>query len=317
MRRLKKDIVLTFSNQLLSGESWHCRIQEKIPPNPPFSKGGMILWCQNVKRDISPFENGEYKIPPFENGEYKIPPFEKGGLGGIFQYFILILFSLMFFLLILSPSLASAKLSPIPAVKSTLQTDPKTLLIQQLSHIKTFEADLSQSRSQASSVSKGHVWIQKPGLFRWNIQTPHPKQWILDGRQLWEYDIDLEQIVVQPFNAKQMQTPFFWLTGEMATQMEPYTVTQGGPGEWILTLKAPGNTQKNNHKPKAIRLFFDPDRSTGSTGFQLNRFELTEFTGDTVIVQFVHIKTNHPISKNYFEFLPPAGIDILDKRDLL
>ncbi|MFI3221124.1 MAG: hypothetical protein QX189_18705, partial [Methylococcales bacterium] len=56
----------------------------KIPPSPPFSKGGAIIdgVLSNIK--IADAEKGQ--IPPFEKERFEqgqIPPFEKGGLGGI------------------------------------------------------------------------------------------------------------------------------------------------------------------------------------------------------------------------------------------
>ena len=65
--------------------------------------------------------------------------------------------------------------------------------------LKTLQADFEQQvvdeygRPQQSS--SGHMWIMRPGRFRWDYEEPYTQQIVADGTRLWSYDEDLEQVL--------------------------------------------------------------------------------------------------------------------------
>ena len=44
------------------------------------------------------------------------------------------------------------------------------------------------------SLTKGDMIIRRPGKFYWKSQSPDPILVVADGKHLWTYDIDLEQV---------------------------------------------------------------------------------------------------------------------------
>jgi len=57
------------------------------------------------------------------------------------------------------------------------------------------------------------VWIERPGRFRWDYQTPYRQLIVADGKQLWTYDEDLEQATVKDLDAALSSTPAMLLSG--------------------------------------------------------------------------------------------------------
>ncbi len=83
--------------------------------------------------------------------------------------------------------------------------------------LRTLEAEFHQevltSEGKLQQDSAGHVWILRPGRFRWNYQTPYKQQLVADGRRLWSYDEDLAQVSVQAMDKVFSATPAMLLSG--------------------------------------------------------------------------------------------------------
>jgi len=59
--------------------------------------------------------------------------------------------------------------------------------------------------------SSGKVAIQRPGKFSWIYTTPYEQQIIADGKELWIYDVDLDQVTVKPMTAGLASAPIMIL----------------------------------------------------------------------------------------------------------
>ena len=78
---------------------------------------------------------------------------------------------------------------------------------------RTFTRQVLTSEGKLQQESDGHVWILRPGRFRWNYLTPYKQQLVADGRRLWSYDEDLAQVSVQPMDKVFSSTPAMLLSG--------------------------------------------------------------------------------------------------------
>ncbi|MEX1000414.1 MAG: outer membrane lipoprotein chaperone LolA, partial [Thermodesulfobacteriota bacterium] len=68
--------------------------------------------------------------------------------------------------------------------------------------INNFQAFFTQE-SEVKALDKvqkaqGEVWFKKPGKMRWNYDTPNKDQIVSDGKTLWFYDQDEEQVIETP-----------------------------------------------------------------------------------------------------------------------
>ncbi len=83
-------------------------------------------------------------------------------------------------------------------VVTALSSVPGTLFAGELWPITTdtlvgdFEQRIDDEYGQMLSTSSGRFALQKPRLFRWEIQTPGRQTFVSDGESLWQQDFDLE-----------------------------------------------------------------------------------------------------------------------------
>jgi outer membrane lipoprotein carrier protein len=193
--------------------------------------------------------------------------------------------------LLLSPPLVSAG-SGLATVKAFFDD------------LHSLEADFHQqvlnSEGKLQQDSYGHVWILRPGRFRWNYQTPYKQQLVADGRRLWSYDEDLAQVSVQAMGKVFSATPAMLLSGN--EPLEKVFRMQGRPavdGEQHVQL-TPKSDDSNITR---IDLFF--------TNGTLARIEARDKFGNTTTFTFSKLVRNAPMDEAIFRFVPPPNVDVV------
>jgi outer membrane lipoprotein carrier protein len=188
----------------------------------------------------------------------------------------------------------------------------QTPLDSYLSHLKTLRAEFTQTVTDntGAQVQKagGRLVIVRPGRFRWEL-TPvaskdgggvSPQLMVADGRNLWFYDRDLEQVSVKPATAALTATPAGLLSGE-GNVREWFTVKADGRKDgfdWVLVV------------PKGA----DADFREARLGFhlaELKRMVLKDKLGQTVRLEFFSSERNPPVAEAEVSFSPPPGADVI------
>jgi outer membrane lipoprotein carrier protein len=174
--------------------------------------------------------------------------------------------------------------------------------------LNTLEADFHQqvltSEGRLQQESNGHVWILRPGRFRWNYQTPYKQQLVADGRQLWSYDEDLAQVSVQAMDKVFSATPAMLLSGNeplekvFRLQEQP---ADDGQQHVLLTPKS------DDSSVIEIHLFF--------VNGAFSRIEAKDNFGNTTSFTFTNLIRNAPVDEGIFRFVPPPDADIVGEPD--
>jgi outer membrane lipoprotein carrier protein len=124
---------------------------------------------------------------------------------------------------------------------------------------------------------------------------------VADGRRLWLYDSDLDQVTVRALEAGLGSTPAMLLSGA-GSVADSFT---GGPvetdGSWTWCRLTPR------------------DRATDfelvSLGFnakgELAAMELKDKLGQTTALDFSNVRRNVPLDASLFRFEPPQGADVI------
>ena len=170
--------------------------------------------------------------------------------------------------------------------------------------LRTLEADFDQqvvdSDQRVVQSSQGHMWIQRPGLFRWNYKTPYIQQIVADGERLWTYDEDLEQVSVQSVSDVLTSTPAMLLSGSQPLE-EVFVIEELTPDsiekQVLLTPKS------GDSNVTAITLYFDVDTLVG--------MRADDSFGNTTTFSFFNLKRNRQIDPFIFRFNPPANTDVI------
>ncbi len=193
--------------------------------------------------------------------------------------------------------------------------DGPTPLDKYLDNLKTlrtsFLQTLADSQGREIDRSTGTLVVARPGKFSWDIHpqagaaaaqtnTGAGQLMVSDGRNLWFFDRDLEQVTVKPADAALSATPAMLLSGTVDVRKN-FTVHAAGQREgldWVLV------------EPRGADADFR-DALFGFANGDLKRMILEDKLGQTATIIFDHIERNVPVSAQETTFTPPKGADVI------
>ena len=190
----------------------------------------------------------------------------------------------------------------VPAILQAEQAPP--YFTDFFAGLLTLQADFDQQvvdgNRQLLQSSQGHMWIMRPGRFRWNYETPYKQQLVADGERLWSYDEDLEQVTVQPASEVLTSTPTMLLSGDKPLEtVFSIKETSTTPGDQRVTL-VPKTDDSN-----VIQL------QVHFSNKLLTHIDAEDSFGNTTIFSFSNLERNPKLDENLFTFTPPAGADVI------
>ncbi len=176
-----------------------------------------------------------------------------------------------------------------------------------LDGLETFSADFEQKLIDASGevleTSKGSVLLRRPGMFSWSYREPYTQKIISDGKSLWVYEEDLEQVTISDASAAVEDTPALIFSGRYSID-EHYVINEldGDAGLAWLEL-TPRNLESQY---RALRLAF--------SGAKLSGMILFDSLGQTLLISFENTRRNPDLNRELFRFTPADNIDVIDAR---
>ncbi len=173
-----------------------------------------------------------------------------------------------------------------------------------LSGLDTMQADFIQTvtnaRGERKEETRGKLWLSRPGRFRLHYKNPYEQLYVADGKNLWLYDRDLEQVTVKQQSESLGSTPAMLLSST-APLSDNFTIKEEGKHEgfqWLLL------------KPKAAESNFDYLR-LALEGDVLRAMEMVDGFGNTTRLYLTTVVRNPGVEQKQFQFTPPAGVDVI------
>jgi len=188
---------------------------------------------------------------------------------------------------------------------------PATALDAYLAGVKTLRADFMQTvtdgRGNQVQRANGHLVIQRPGKFRWEL-TPmnaagarqSPQLMIADGKNLWFYDRDLDQVSVKPAAAALTATPASLLSGD-GRLTEYFDVKADKEHDGLAWVRV--RPRRNDADFREVQIGFE--------GTDLRSMVLMDKLGKTVHLDFQTSVRNGPVAPEEVSFKPPPGTDVI------
>jgi len=179
------------------------------------------------------------------------------------------------------------------------------LVSDYFSGLKTIQADFEQTVTDSGGEpiqdSRGHVWMQRPGHFRWDYRTPYHQLIVADGKRLWTYDEDLEQATVKRLNTALSSTPAMLLSGyrplaDVMTWVPDKASDDRYTWFWLSPKEDDASVEKVH---------------IGFANKQLAIIEVTDSFGNHTRIRFLDIKRNQTLDSTLFDLKLPAGTDII------
>ncbi len=182
---------------------------------------------------------------------------------------------------------------------------PAQAFLQHLNAISAMQANFSQTvraRKRVIQRTRGTMAMQRPELFRWHIQKPMDQLVITNGKTVWIYDKDLQQVRIRKADRDKDLNPAQLLSGRGNTLVRYYTVERKDEPPYVNFALRPRNRRLN-----FTYLLF---RFKGNVLLQM---QLVDQIGQNSDVRFSAIKINRPLARRQFYFTPPAGVDVINE----
>lgn len=186
-----------------------------------------------------------------------------------------------------------------PAASPAVQLEKLLAKLQSLEG--AFEQLTVDAKGQRMQEANGLMLLQKPGRFYWETLEPYPQLLVSNGEQLWVYDPDLEQVTLQQLD-EQSASPAYILTGTGTNLAKHFQVSVKVNGARHIFTLLP--LQDENLFEELILEFHNG---------QIASLQLTDSLNQKTRVDLSIQKFNQAVDASKFEFIPPAGVDLIQQ----
>ncbi len=168
----------------------------------------------------------------------------------------------------------------------------------------TFTALFSQSlfdeNGSELQFSAGQFSLQKPGKFSWDYEEPYPQIIMSNGKVIWMYDSELEQVTIKPVDSTLSKTSMVLLFSKTEIDKDfkiiKLDVVDGV--SWLeLTAHNPDSEFSN--------IFI------GMKEGLIVSLKMVDGFGQTTVIKFRDIMMSPKFNEHRFEFVIPKNADVI------
>lgn len=181
--------------------------------------------------------------------------------------------------------------------------EPAERLRQALKNMDNISAEFKQTLrdedKQVVAQSFGTLALQRPGKFAWIYTQPFEQRIIADGKELWIYDVELDQVTVKPMDSGLSSAPIMILMkqADVGDQFEIKEVGQRKFLYWIELVPRAGDLEYTH-----IYLGIEDER--------VRAMELRDRFGQSTQIVFDNLRVGVIHNPETFRFEPPPGVDV-------
>ena len=183
-------------------------------------------------------------------------------------------------------------------------TQTPSALDRYLDGLTSWQAEFAQtvvdSRGKQRVAETGRFIVRRPGQFRWETGSGPAQSMVADGRNLWFYDRDLEQVTVKPVRTALTATPAMLLVGgvNLREYFEITTLPKSIGLDWVAV------------KPRGADAEFRSAR-LGFASNDLRRMEIEDKLGQKTVLVFLKTLRNAALAADTFVFQSPPDADLI------
>ena len=190
------------------------------------------------------------------------------------------------------------------AAEATIDEMGEKLVNDFITNVITLQGRFEQTLIDAEGIvveeSSGTLELERPARFRWSYNEPYEQWLIADGRNVWSYDLDLQQVTVKPQQQALANTPALLLGGS-EDALEQFNF--GGTTVEEVTTWVRLEPKNSDNGFNRIELGFIDEK--------LQRMIFFDNLEQTTLVALYDVIINEPIDAERFEFYVPAGVDVV------
>lgn len=166
-----------------------------------------------------------------------------------------------------------------------------------------FTQTLTKPKAGKTEHYQGHFSLSRPNRFNWKVTSPDKQLLVADGKNLWFYDEDLEQVTVSPLQESIGNTPAVLLSSSTVDiEKQFYVIKSKDSGKDLeFTL----NPKRSDQLISEVRLGFNDKR--------LNSMMFLDTMGQRSNIKFSNVEMNPRLPASLFVFTVPKGVDVIGK----
>lgn len=175
-----------------------------------------------------------------------------------------------------------------------------------LQQMQTLEGSFQQltldARGQRLQEAEGTMLLAKPGRFYWSTDLPYPQVLVSNGKTLWVFDPDLEQVTIQTLDERSTQSPAIILSGEASDLTKHFSINATETGKRVVFDLIP---LQQDSLFEELSLDFVEGR--------ISALQLTDSLGQKTRVDLTITQFNQPLDNQIFEFEVPENVDVIQE----
>ncbi|MDH5572409.1 MAG: outer-membrane lipoprotein carrier protein LolA, partial [Gammaproteobacteria bacterium] len=150
--------------------------------------------------------------------------------------------------------------------------------------------------------SSGLIRVKRPDKFNLEYTKPFHLLYLADGKKLWSYDEDLEQVIVKPQEDVLANSPAMILSNPKILK-EHYQIIKQDKMQGLEWYKLQPNNPDAGFESVSL----------GFSGDNLKVMELQDSFGQTTRLEFKYLQKNISFEDKIFQFIAPKGVDVISQ----
>jgi outer membrane lipoprotein carrier protein len=164
----------------------------------------------------------------------------------------------------------------------------------------TFSQVVNDKQGRKEQEVEGTMQLQRPNKFRWDYKKPYEQQIVSDGKQVFLFDTDLQQVTIRELSKALGSSPAAMLAGGEAVE-KSFTLknaTRKDGLTWVLALP-----KDKDSGFERVLLGFKAD--------ELRKMEMVDSFNHITHITFSDVERNPTLQDSTFLFTTPKGADVV------
>jgi outer membrane lipoprotein carrier protein len=163
-----------------------------------------------------------------------------------------------------------------------------------------FSQVVSDKQGRKEQEVEGVMQLQRPNKFRWDYKKPYEQQIVSDGRQVFLFDTELQQVTIRELSKALGSSPAAMLAGgeNVEKSFTLKNATRKDGLTWVLAL--PKDKESGFER---VLLGFKAEK--------LRKMEIYDSFNHITHITFNEVERNPKLEGATFLFTPPKGVDVV------
>ena len=182
----------------------------------------------------------------------------------------------------------------------------------------SFTQTVTSPDGKKTRKSTGTLEFQRPNKFRFAYAGPTEQLIVGDGKQVWLYDTDLNQVTVRPMNDTIGASPAALLAGGSLDKDFTLSNVTAGSSSAATATSTPSQATSSLEWVEALPRHKEGQFQSVRVGFnkkngQLAALEILDSFGQRSRLDFAQFESKVALPATRFQFTPPKGADVLNQ----